>query len=210
MIIAGAGGHALELLDVLMARGKTENLCFFDEINFEPELKDLFPILRTEEEVKEHFKKDPNYILGIGSPHLRYRFFQRFHDLGGNLNSVIGEGNVISRFSEGVEKADIFNLCFIGANTVFGKGTLINTGAQIHHDVEIGEFSVTNPGAVLLGKVKVGDFCSIGANATILPKIKIGNKVIVGAGAVVTKDVPDGVTVVGVPAKILPVNSSHK
>jgi acetyltransferase-like isoleucine patch superfamily enzyme len=33
--------------------------------------------------------------------------------------------------------------------------------------------------------------------------LKIGKNSIVGAGSVVTKDVPDAVTVVGVPAKVI-------
>ena len=44
---------------------------------------------------------------------------------------------------------------------------------------------------------------SIGANSTILPNLTIGEGSVVGAGSVVTKDVPDGVTVVGNPARIL-------
>jgi sugar O-acyltransferase (sialic acid O-acetyltransferase NeuD family) len=204
MIVAGAGGHALELLDILISQGKTENLYFFDEINTGLSVfRDLFPILHIEEDVLKVFEKDPYFILGTGNPELRRQFYIRFTSLGGKLTSIKGQGIALSHFNQGGEEADIFNLCFIGANTKIGKGSLINTGAQIHHEVEIGEFSEINPGAVLLGKVQVGNFCSIGANATILPKVKIGNQVTVGAGSVVTQDVPDGVVVVGVPGRII-------
>ncbi|GMQ26648.1 acetyltransferase [Algoriphagus sp. oki45] len=199
MIVAGAGGHAMELLDILISGGKTENLVFFDEINIREVFQDRFPIIHSAEEVKAHFQKDPFFILGTGNPQLRHQFYLRFTGLGGRLISVQGKGVAFSNFSSGAEEADIFNLCFIGANTQIGKGCLINTGAQIHHEVKIGDFTEVNPGAVLLGKVEVGKFCSIGANATILPKVKIGNKVTVGAGSVVTQDVEDEVTVVGVP-----------
>ena len=42
--------------------------------------------------------------------------------------------------------------------------------------------------------------CKIGSGATLLPNVKVGENAIVGAGSVVTKDVPDGVTVMGIPA----------
>ena len=43
----------------------------------------------------------------------------------------------------------------------------------------------------------------IGANATVLPGVRIGAGSLVGAGSVVTRDVPPGVIVVGVPAKVI-------
>ncbi len=49
--------------------------------------------------------------------------------------------------------------------------------------------------------MRVGVNAWIGAGATVLPRITIGHDAIVGAGAVVTEDVPDGTTVVGVPAR---------
>jgi acetyltransferase-like isoleucine patch superfamily enzyme len=43
----------------------------------------------------------------------------------------------------------------------------------------------------------------VGAGAVIRQGIQIGDGAVVGAGAVVVKDVPPGVTVVGVPARVL-------
>lgn len=65
---------------------------------------------------------------------------------------------------------------------------------------------------VLMGKkspeidnpyVKIGDNCYISTGVTILAPVVIGNNVTIGAGAVVTKDIPDGATVVGIPAKVI-------
>jgi acetyltransferase-like isoleucine patch superfamily enzyme len=44
---------------------------------------------------------------------------------------------------------------------------------------------------------------SIGSNATILCGVTIGEGAVVGAGSVVTRDVPEGATVVGNPARVL-------
>ncbi len=43
----------------------------------------------------------------------------------------------------------------------------------------------------------------IGTGAIILPGVEVGENAVVGAGAVVTKDVVPGITVIGIPAKVL-------
>jgi sugar O-acyltransferase (sialic acid O-acetyltransferase NeuD family) len=77
---------------------------------------------------------------------------------------------------------------------------IINTGAIVEHECEIGSNVHIAPGAVLAGRVKVGPGTLVGLNATVLPSVRVGASCVIGAGAVVTKDVPDGTTVIGVPA----------
>ena len=50
---------------------------------------------------------------------------------------------------------------------------------------------------------KIGKNCVLGCGSCILGDITIGNNVKIGANAVVLHDVPDGCTVVGVPARIV-------
>lgn len=77
----------------------------------------------------------------------------------------------------------------------------MNTSALVSHDAIIGDYCEIAPGARVLGRARVGHLTQIGANAVILPDKTVGNNCKVGAGAVVTRDVVDGETVVGVPAK---------
>lgn len=49
----------------------------------------------------------------------------------------------------------------------------------------------------------LGDNVFIGTNACILGDVHVGNNVVIAAGAMVVHDVPDNVTVAGVPAKIV-------
>ena len=60
-----------------------------------------------------------------------------------------------------------------------------------------------SPGAHLAGKVHVGELTHIGIGASVVQGVEIGRNVIVGAGGVVTRDLPDNVTAVGVPAKVI-------
>lgn len=94
-----------------------------------------------------------------------------------------------------------------------GKGLFIDhgMGVVIGETAEVGDNVTIYHGVTLGGTGKdkgkrhptIGNNVVIGAGAKILGPISIGNNVKVGANAVVLKDVPDNVTVVGIPAKIV-------
>ena len=58
-------------------------------------------------------------------------------------------------------------------------------------------------GNVKIAPVRIKKGAEVGVRAIILPGVTVGENAVVGAGAVVTHDVPDGVTVVGSPARVL-------
>ncbi|MBN7812939.1 acetyltransferase [Algoriphagus sp. H41] len=202
MLIAGAGGHALEVLDLLVCAEPEASFVFLDELSRRALFQEKYPVIQSQEEVLEAFLSDPRFVLGTGKPAVRKRLYEKLRGLEGRHVGLRGTGSLISP-SARCGEADILNFCFVGPNTQIGLGCLINTGAQIHHEVILGEFSEVNPGAIVLGAAQIGSFSSIGANATVLPKVKIGDRVTVGAGAVVTQDLPDGATAVGVPARVI-------
>ncbi|MEQ9520603.1 MAG: acetyltransferase [Parvibaculum sp.] len=86
-------------------------------------------------------------------------------------------------------------------DTQIGAHVIANTSCSIDHDCIIGDFAHVAPGAHLAGGVTLGARTFVGTGASILPGVRIGSDVAIGAGAVVRKDVPDGETWIGVPAR---------
>ena len=66
------------------------------------------------------------------------------------------------------------------------------------------------PGANVAGACHIGQATYIGMGAIVIDHITVGSHSVVGAGAVVTKDVPDNVVVVGVPARVVKENIAGK
>ena len=117
--------------------------------------------------------------------------------------------NAIHPSSVIATSAKIGTNLIINANAVIqpfakiGSNVMIHSGVIVEHDNVIEDYVNLSPGVKLSGwvTVKKGAYIYIGAN--VIPGITIGENSIVGAGAVVLTDVPDNVTVAGVPAKII-------
>jgi serine acetyltransferase len=91
----------------------------------------------------------------------------------------------------------------VAARARIGSHVILNRGCLIGHHGVIGDYVTVSPGANIAGKVHIGDQSYIGMGATVLDGISIGKGAVVGAGAVVTRDVPDRVQVIGVPARVV-------
>lgn len=86
-------------------------------------------------------------------------------------------------------------------DTVIGEATKIDNLVHIAHNVKIGKNCHIVAHACIAGSAKIGSGTWVGPHAVIRNGITVGKNCLIGMGAVVTKDVPDGWTVAGVPAK---------
>ncbi len=89
----------------------------------------------------------------------------------------------------------------VSVDTVIGKHCLFNISSTIGHDCVIGDYVSVMSGAKISGHVKVGNKAYLATNCTVVPGKKIGEHSTVGAGSVALRDVKEGITVMGVPAK---------
>lgn len=113
----------------------------------------------------------------------------------------------IGRILTGVEihpEAKIGRRLFIdhGTGVVIGQTAIIEDDVTIYHGVTLGgKGGQTNPGQKR--HPTISSEAIIGAGAQVLGNITIGKGAKVGANSVVTGDVPDGCTVVGIPARMV-------
>ena len=101
----------------------------------------------------------------------------------------IGEGALLSPFVT------------LTSNIRIGRCFHANLYSYVEHDCVIGDYVTFAPGVHCNGNVTIGDHAYVGSGAFIKQGIRIGAGATIGMGAVITKDVPEGATVVGNPAR---------
>ena len=69
----------------------------------------------------------------------------------------------------------------INPGTKVGKGCIINTGATVDHDNEIGDFAHVSVGSHLAGTVRVGERSWVGAGAVVSNNITICADCVIGS-----------------------------
>jgi sugar O-acyltransferase (sialic acid O-acetyltransferase NeuD family) len=194
MLLYGASGHAKVIIDILQAAGVTVSGVFDDN----PAIKEVsgIPALGPYTAQQLH---NP-LIISIGDNAIRQRISQKLQN---DFGRAIHPSAIISPSASIAEGTVVMQGAIIQASANIGKHAIVNTGARIDHDCNVGDFAHISPGAVLSGNVQVGEGTHIGAGAVVIPNLKIGKWCKIGAGTVVIRDIPDGVTAVGNPVRII-------
>lgn len=203
VIIIGYSGHAFVVCDAMIKAGMSiEGYCDYgsksvNPFNLDYKGTEMAPCALA------LFEKIP-FFISIGENKIRERVWNLLQEKKRTYTVTVIHPNCII--------ASHVNLCpgvFVAANTTINtlteirQGVICNTSCIIEHECVINSFAHIAPGAVLAGNVKIGERSFIGANSVVKQGINIGKDVIVGAGSVVIRDLPDGVTVVGNPARII-------
>lgn len=115
-------------------------------------------------------------------------------------NVVIGSGNEIA------PGAILCPFTCVTSNTRIGEFFHCNIYSYVAHDCIVGDYVTFAPAVRCNGSVTIGDDAYLGTSAVLRQgtaerPMHIGARAVVGMGAVVTRSVPDGVTVVGNPAR---------
>jgi len=143
-----------------------------------------------------------NAFIGIGDNIIREKIFKKIKT---NYINLIHPKSIIAvEINITLDSNIIINAgAIVNPLTTIEEGVIVNTNAIIEHECYLGSFCHVAPGVVLAGNVKIGKRSFIGANSVIKQGITIGNDVTIGAGSVILNDVPNNVTVVGNPGKII-------
>jgi sugar O-acyltransferase (sialic acid O-acetyltransferase NeuD family) len=203
LVILGGGGFGREvawLVEDLNATGEDWNLVGF-WVRDEGEVTGgELPALRTED-VKRYLP-DLWAVAAIGDPAVRDRAVSEAQELGCEFATLVHPLVRYHRPSVTFGPGTIVHIgTYMSVDITIGSHVIINGGCIVGHDCVIEDFVTISPGCQVMGytTIRRGAFLGVGAMTT--EHREIGEGAIIGAGGVVVKDIPAGVTAVGLPAK---------
>jgi sugar O-acyltransferase (sialic acid O-acetyltransferase NeuD family) len=210
LLLLGSGGHARVVAETALAIGRFSSIAYLDDrCSGLAQLPDQlgWPVIGPftaafDPQIRQKF---PAALVAIGNAAVRVQWLPRLASAGYHIPVLVHPTAWVSPSAKFGIGSVVLAQASIQAQVIVGRGSILNTGCTVDHDTQLGDGTHICPGARLAGEVQVGDRSWIGIGASVIQQICIGADVTVGAGAAVVRDLPDGVTAVGVPARVLPI-----
>lgn len=201
MILIGYSGHGYVAYSIAKAMGKEfTGYCDMDKKEYNPFNLKYLGSEQTNGALEDLKKKD--FFIAIGYNEIRSTVYQSLAEKNiFPINLIHPSAVVCPSASIGDYGIMIAPNVSINPLAKIGRGVICNTSSVIEHECIVEEFAHIGPGAILCGNVTIGRTTFVGAGSVIRQGITIGRNVTIGAGAVVVKNVPDGTTVMGIPAR---------
>ena len=208
LVILGAGGHAREVLDVIDAinavKPSFEILGFIVDPDFQKPgtLINEVPVLGY----FDWLEKKQDRVKAVLWDRIfcpRFRVVQKALQAGIEFVNLIHPDALLTRWVTLGSGVMITAGCILTNQITIGNHVHLNRQANISHDNRLEDFVTVSPGVNLSGNVTLKQGSFIGTGASIIEGKTVGAWSRVGAGAAVIEDIPDNVTAVGVPAKVV-------
>ncbi len=197
--IIGAGGHAKVVIGTLQAAGLSAAAVFDDNPSvWNTEILGV-PVLGAVNRLAEEGYS--RAVIAIGDNATRRRLSVQLR--GVEWVSVVHPRTWIHPSVRIGAGTVVFAGVVIQPEARIGNHVILNTGATVDHECIIHDYAHVAPGVHLAGRVEIGEGAFIGIGSSVIQCRKVGAWAVIGAGAAVVRDIPDGVTAVGVPARVL-------
>lgn len=204
LVVIGGGGfgrEVLDLIDALPGDTRPEVLGVVDDGVVDNRLLQAYSVEHLGPlAVLDDIAPDVGYVVAIGNPSIRAQIDALLRDrrpspvlihpsvtMGRRVE--LGPGSVLCAGARLTNHIDV------------GRHVHVNLNCTVGHDSTLSDYATLSPLVAISGNVHVGPGAFFGTGAKINPGLRVGGGSVVGTGAAVVREVPQDVTVVGVPAR---------
>lgn len=207
LVIIGTGGVGRQVLQIVRSVNekapKWKVIGFLDDnASRHGDYVHETPIVGGLEWLKE--RSGVSSAIAIGDPSIRKQVAVSLQRIGHTrVATLVHPKTEISSYVAIGKGSIIYPGVVIDTEVHIKEHVIINKGSTIGHDTIIEQFVTVSPGVNIGGAVTVKEQAFLGIGCSTVQNIVVGKRAIVGAGAAVIRDVPDGITCVGVPARVI-------
>jgi sugar O-acyltransferase (sialic acid O-acetyltransferase NeuD family) len=196
ILIYGAGGHAKAVMEMVQAIGAFRIAGILDDNAALTGTSVLgIPVLGTRavlpQLLEQGVRLAANGVGGIINIDIRVKLFELLAGYGFAFPILRHPRATVEPSAQIYDGVQVFANAYVGSSTILHEKCMINTGAIVSHDCEIGRYTHIAPGCLLAGHVHVGERALVGMGVTTIIGLKIGDGARVGNGAVLLADVPN-------------------
>lgn len=199
LAIYGAGGHGRVVADTASALGWQE-IIFYDEAWPQHQKNSIWPVVGGFRNLLIDLPQFNGVIVAFGDCVVRLERTRELRQANAPIISLIHPKAYVSENAILGLGSVVFAGAVVNIEANIGEACIINTGSTVDHDCILGPGVHVCPGAHISGGVEIGEASWIGVGSCVRHSIKIGANAIIGAGSVIVKDVPKGVTMIGIAA----------
>lgn len=201
LALYGAGAMGREFKFIAEESGKWPEVVFIDD---QAEAEEVLgcPVYRFQMFRARFAPADVRFVVAIGEPKFRREAYERMTRAGYTGGVLIHPSAYISPDAAVGEGTAVCHGVHIGSKAQIGQNCYLSRNASVGHDAVVGSHTRLGFNAFIGGHAVIGENAFIGAGALLRDRIRFGSSSVAALGAAVFDDVPDGVTVIGNPARV--------
>ena len=208
LIVVGAGGFGQEVIwaakNLNSARQSYNILGYCDD---DPDKKGKmiygYPVLGVPGEIDRACDSKPCFVCAIGNNRVRKSVVGRLLAMEWVPVTIIDPSVIIA------EHVQVGNGSYIGAGSILspcsriGNHVIINQHCSIGHDSILEDFAQAAPGSRVSGAARIREGSMLGSNAAVAQCLTVGRYSVLGACSFAATNIPDLVTAIGNPARVI-------
>jgi sugar O-acyltransferase (sialic acid O-acetyltransferase NeuD family) len=206
IIIVGAGRQGRVLADVFDKDEAGSTVAgYLDDTKLVGERIRGYPVLNSFSAMRDRaFVLDHAWIVAIGDNLIREDLCRTLVEAGATMVNAVHPTVQISRAATLGRGLYIGPFSSLGAGSAIGDWAAIEANVRVGGDVRIGEAVFLAPGVMVTGGSSIGARSFLGAGTIVSNNVKVGADCVVGANSTVVRDLPDGTSASGSPARASP------